>query len=164
MMLPLKSLIVLAILSVAEAIPRPDEEAILGHNAQHLRDMANDGIATDMLGPQTDYRTMPPGTYTETISTGLVRIIVVNEPTPTTANPAKCPAECDCTRIKDKNSDEYAQCVTNAACRPCRDPSLTSSSTTIKPKATCPAECDCTKIKDVESQEYMPLTIITRRY
>lgn len=42
----------------------------------------------------------------------------------------------------------YAQCLTNAACRPCREPNLTAS-LTIKPRAiACPAECDCTKIKD----------------
>ena len=50
----------------------------------------------------TDYRTMPPGTYTETISTSLIRIIIVNDPTPTL-----CPAECDCSGIKDKKSPEY---------------------------------------------------------
>ncbi|EXM23998.1 hypothetical protein FOTG_08934 [Fusarium oxysporum f. sp. vasinfectum 25433] len=158
-MLSLQGLGVLIFLGVAEGVPRPDEshqEALLKHHANIPRDNANDGVPTDMLGamsPQTDYRTMPAGTYTETISTGLVRIIVVNEPTPTTASQGKCPVECDCTRIKDKNSDEYAQCLTNAACRPCREPSLTASST-MKPKATCPAECDCTKIKDEQSQEY----------
>ncbi|KLO86240.1 uncharacterized protein FFB20_13349 [Fusarium fujikuroi] len=155
-MLSLQGLGVLMLLGVAEGIPRSDEshqEPLLKHHANIPRD--ND-VPTDMLGamsPQTDYRTMPAGTYTETISTSLVRIIVVNEPTPTTGNQAKCPVECDCTRIKDKNSDEYAQCLTNAACRPCREPNLTASST-IKPKATaCPAECDCTKIKDEQSQE-----------
>ncbi|KAI1029004.1 hypothetical protein LB505_009205 [Fusarium chuoi] len=155
-MLSLQGLGVLMLLGLAEGIPRSDQshqEPLLKHHANIPR---GNGVPTDMLGamsPQTDYRTMPAGTYTETISTGLVRIIVVNEPTPTTGNQAKCPVECDCTRIKDKNSDEYAQCLTNAACRPCREPNLTASST-IKPKATsCPAECDCTKIKDEQSQE-----------
>ncbi|EWG41500.1 hypothetical protein FVEG_03603 [Fusarium verticillioides 7600] len=103
-MLSLQGLGVLMLLGVAEGIPRPDEEPL---HANIPRD--NHGVPTDMLGamsPQTDYRTMPAGTYTETISTGLVRIIVVNEPTPTTGNPAKCPVECDCTRIKDKDSDD----------------------------------------------------------
>ncbi|ENH69402.1 hypothetical protein FOC1_g10011754 [Fusarium oxysporum f. sp. cubense race 1] len=111
-MLSLQGLGVLIFLGVAEGVPRPDEshqEALLKHHANIPRDNANDGVSTNMLGatsPQIDYRTMPAGTYTETISTGLVRIIVVNEPTPTTANQGKCPAECDCTRIKDKNSDD----------------------------------------------------------
>lgn len=105
----LQGLGVLMLLGVAKGIPQPDgshQEPLLKHHANIPRDNA---VPTYMLGamsPQTDYRTMPAGTYTETISTGLVRIIVVNEPTPTTANQAKCPVECDCTRIKDKNSDE----------------------------------------------------------
>ncbi|KAF5546499.1 hypothetical protein FMEXI_5521 [Fusarium mexicanum] len=108
-MLHLQRLGVLMLLGVAEGVPRPDEshqEPLLNHHANIPRDV---GVPTDMLGamsPQTDYRTMPAGTYTETISTDMVRIIVVNEPTPTTGNQAKCPAECDCTRIKDKNSDD----------------------------------------------------------
>lgn len=111
-MLSLQGLGVLIFLGVAEGVPRLDEshqEALLKHHANIPRDNANDGVPTDMLGamsPQTDYRTMPAGTYTETISTGLVRIIVVNEPTSKRANQGKCPVECDCTRIKDKNSDE----------------------------------------------------------
>lgn len=109
-MLSLQGLGVLMLLGVAEGIPQSDgSQPLLKHHANVRRDNANDDVPTDMLGvmsPQTDYRTMPAGTYTETISTDLVRIIVVNEPTPTTGNQAKCPVECDCTRIKDKNSDE----------------------------------------------------------
>lgn len=99
-MLSLESLVVLIlIISASEAIPRRDR-----------RDLEDRGMVDEVIGVtdtlSTDYRTMPPGTYTETISTGLVKIIVVNKPTPTTTSKGNCPEECDCTRIKDKESPE----------------------------------------------------------
>lgn len=53
----------------------------------------------------TNYMTMPAGTYTETISEGAIKVIVVVDATATSK--VECPAECDCSRIKDKESDEY---------------------------------------------------------
>ncbi|KAI8656291.1 hypothetical protein NCS56_01232500 [Fusarium sp. Ph1] len=100
----------------------------------------------------TNYKTMPAGTYTETISEGAIRVIVVVDAT--TTSKAECPAECDCSRIKDKESDEYFQCITNPNCRPCREPGLTSTSSSPSPTPTCPSYCDCSKIKDKESDEY----------
>ncbi|RSM18535.1 hypothetical protein CDV31_002671 [Fusarium ambrosium] len=99
----------------------------------------------------TNYETMPVGTYTETISEGAIRVIVVVDATATSK--VECPAECDCSRIKDKESDEYFQCITNPNCRPCREPGLTSTSSSPTPTPTCPAYCDCSKIKDKESDE-----------
>ncbi|KAH6887742.1 hypothetical protein B0T10DRAFT_549696 [Thelonectria olida] len=69
----------------------------------------------------TDYRTMSPGTYTITRTDGSVLIIVVTavqkittmkhpSRTETTASPTPlppCPSECDCSWIKDKESQEY---------------------------------------------------------
>lgn len=53
----------------------------------------------------TDYRTMPPGTYTETLAGGTVRVVIVAAPTVTVTR--ICPAVCDCSRIENKESQEY---------------------------------------------------------
>lgn len=115
-MLSLKSLIVLILaIGASEAVPRRDkrdlEDGTLKDLIQGQKAVADDGdMVSEVIGvmgtSSTDYRTMPPGTYTETISTGLVKIIVVNKPTPTTTSKGNCPEECDCTRIKDKESPE----------------------------------------------------------
>ncbi|KAL6910193.1 hypothetical protein GGI43DRAFT_426967 [Trichoderma evansii] len=42
-------------------------------------------------------------------------------------------AECDCTRIKDKNGEEYFQCVTNPRCDHCWINLTTTSTTTTSP-------------------------------
>ncbi|KAL6413143.1 uncharacterized protein AUP68_02642 [Ilyonectria robusta] len=58
----------------------------------------------------TDYRTMPPGTYTETRTDGSVLVIIVTMPaqTETSLPPMPtCDIACDCSRIEDKESDEY---------------------------------------------------------
>ncbi|KAM0463428.1 hypothetical protein ACHAO4_000142 [Trichoderma viride] len=65
-------------------------------------------------------------------------------PTPnptTTGNPwtdmCKLGAECDCSRIEDKNGDEYFQCVTNPRCDHCWiNLTTTSTTTTHPPKPT----------------------------
>ncbi|KAH7122143.1 hypothetical protein B0J13DRAFT_531797 [Dactylonectria estremocensis] len=65
----------------------------------------------------TDYRTMPPGTYTETKTDGSVLIIIVEDPTQVVADTSStwssslgsmptCPIECDCSRIEDKDSED----------------------------------------------------------
>jgi hypothetical protein len=115
-MLSLKSLVVLILVfSASEAVPQRDrrglEDGTLKDLFQGQKAVADDGgMVDEVIGVTgtllTDYRTMPPGTYTETISTGLVKIIVVNNPTPTTTSRGNCPEECDCTRIKDKESPE----------------------------------------------------------
>ncbi|KAH8734335.1 hypothetical protein BGZ61DRAFT_473078 [Ilyonectria robusta] len=71
----------------------------------------------------TDYRTMPPGTYTETRTDGSVLVIIVTMPaqTETSLPPMPtCDIACDCSRIEDKESDEFYQCVTNPNCRFCQ--------------------------------------------
>ncbi|WZH42011.1 uncharacterized protein QYS62_002979 [Fusarium acuminatum] len=164
-MLLSKSLVVFIFtIGASEAVPRRDrrglEDGTLRDLYQGQKAVADDGdMVSEVIGVMgtvsTDYRTMPPGTYTETISTGLVKIIVVNKPTSTTTSRGNCPEECDCTRIKDKESPEYFQCVTNAECIPCRKHEATStSSEKPNPTDTCPANCDCRSIKDKESQEY----------
>ncbi|KAI6760483.1 hypothetical protein HG530_009343 [Fusarium avenaceum] len=149
-MLLLKSLVVFIFtIGASEAVPRRDrrglEDGTLRDLIQGQKAVTDNGDMVDevtgvMGTASTDYRTMPPGTYTETISTGLVKIIVVNKPTPTTTSKGNCPEECDCTRIKDKESPEKHEAT---------------SSSTEKPKPTdiCPANCDCKGIKDKESQE-----------
>jgi hypothetical protein len=99
---------VLLLCGVAQAIPQhgrnPVDEAQreIAIQPRYFEPISeNIGIP---ITSSTDYRTMPPGTYTESISTGLVRIIVVNDPTATTNG--NCPAECDCSGIKDKKSPE----------------------------------------------------------
>ncbi|RGP72390.1 hypothetical protein FLONG3_6786 [Fusarium longipes] len=112
-MLSLQSLAILLLSVGSHAIPRhndrntPDEDARdLGLGPRPLEPISDTvGVLSTS---STDYKTMPPGTYTESISTGLVRIIVVNDPTrTTTAANGNCPAECDCSGIKDKESPEY---------------------------------------------------------
>jgi hypothetical protein len=115
-MLSLQGIAVLLLLSVvSQAIPRHDQRNILGEHPidlaakpRHFETISD--VISVLSSSSTDYRTMPPGTYTESISTGLVRIIVVNDPTPTTTAAASangdCPAECDCSGIKDKKSPE----------------------------------------------------------
>lgn len=71
------------------------------------RDFAEDVVTHPVVvvtTSTTNYKTMPAGTYTETISEGAIRVIVVAEPT--TTSKGECPEECDCSRIKNKESDE----------------------------------------------------------
>ncbi|GKU03325.1 hypothetical protein FLAG1_05761 [Fusarium langsethiae] len=109
-MVSLQGIVVLFLCAVAQAIPRRDERDTMGEGPRELAmepqyfDPISDNIGVLSIS-STDYRTMPPGTYTESISTGLVRITVVNDPTPTTTN-GNCPAECDCSGIEDKESPE----------------------------------------------------------
>jgi hypothetical protein len=114
-MLSLQSLVVTVLMiGASEAVPRRDrrglEDGTLRDLIQGWKAVTDEGVVDEVIGvtgtSSTDYRTMPPGTYAETISTGLVKIIVVNNPTPTTASRGNCPEECDCTRIKDKESPE----------------------------------------------------------
>ncbi|UZP40571.1 hypothetical protein NXS19_008387 [Fusarium pseudograminearum] len=149
-MLPLQGIAVLLLCTASHAIPRHGRDTTDEILKVAIEPRTFEHIVNDIGAPPTDYRTMPPGTYTESISTGLVRIIVVNDPTPTTNK--SCPAECDCSGIKDKKSPEYFQCLANSRCRPCREPAITASS--AKSTATCPAYCDCNKIKDKQSPEY----------
>jgi hypothetical protein len=114
-MLSLQSLVVTVLMiRASEAVPRRDrrglEDGSLRDLIQGWKAVADEDVVGEMIGmtsdSSTDYRTMSPGTYTETISTGLVKIIVVNSPTPTTESRGNCPEECDCTWIKDKESPE----------------------------------------------------------
>lgn len=114
-MLSLQSRVALILMiGASEAVPRRDRRGLEDGTRrillQEWKAVADEGVVDEVIGvtdiSSTDYRTMPPGTYTETISTGLVKIIVVNNPTPTTASRGNCPEECDCTRIKDKESPE----------------------------------------------------------
>ncbi|KAM0289395.1 hypothetical protein ACHAO9_006048, partial [Fusarium lateritium] len=110
----LQSLVVLIlVIGASEAVPRGDRRDLQEDVPKELAnvhkavtvDRGAFGGTIEVTGTSsTDYRTMPPGTYTETISSGLVKIIVVNNPTPTTVSSGNCPEECDCTRIKDKES------------------------------------------------------------
>ncbi|KAH6991308.1 hypothetical protein BKA56DRAFT_667790 [Ilyonectria sp. MPI-CAGE-AT-0026] len=71
----------------------------------------------------TGYRTMPPGTYTETRTDGSVLVIIVTMPaqTETSLPPMPtCDIACDCSRIEDKESDEFFQCISNPNCRFCQ--------------------------------------------
>ncbi|KAM0312948.1 hypothetical protein ACHAPQ_012128 [Fusarium lateritium] len=115
-MLSLQSLVVLIlVIGACEAVPPGDRRDLQEDVPRELtnihKDVTGDGdMVSGTIGvtgtSSTDYRTMPPGTYTETISSGLVKIIVVNNPTPTTVSSGNCPEECDCTRLKDKESPE----------------------------------------------------------
>ncbi|KAM4067227.1 hypothetical protein HRG_001210 [Hirsutella rhossiliensis] len=68
----------------------------------------------------------------------------------TVQDEAKCPAVCNCVKIKDKKSPD-----------PPPKSSSTSTATTTspaKPKPSCPDYCDCSKIKDKQSDEYFQCT------
>jgi hypothetical protein len=100
-MLSLHRIAILLLLTpISQAIPHHNRTNTLGEVLRELSPKPNQ-LAINKRDI-TDYRTMPPGTYTETISTSLIRIIIVNDPTPTL-----CAAECDCSGIKDKKSPEY---------------------------------------------------------
>ncbi|KAM5343456.1 hypothetical protein ACJ41O_011993 [Fusarium nematophilum] len=135
----------LALTTLSIAVPQS--------NDRHLqRRSVEDAIPATDSTSEINYETMPAGTYTEAISNGVVRIIIVAKPTTTTASDGECPEECDCSDIEDKQSDEYFQCVTNPDCRFCGEDSRTTT-TSAKPTPTCPVYCDCSKIKNKESDE-----------
>ncbi|CAM1504874.1 Fc.00g024650.m01.CDS01 [Cosmosporella sp. VM-42] len=50
----------------------------------------------------------------------------------TTLGPPDCSSggECDCSGIADKNSEQYFQCITNARCEVCWNPTLVPTATT----------------------------------
>ncbi|CEI68206.1 unnamed protein product [Fusarium venenatum] len=108
-MLSSQGIAVLLLCTVGQAIPRHDMRNPLDEVQRELAiqprhfEPVSDNVGIPITS-STNYRTMPPGTYTESISSGLVRIIVVN-PTPTTTN-VICPVDCDCSGIKDKQSPE----------------------------------------------------------
>ncbi|PTD04243.1 hypothetical protein FCULG_00000197 [Fusarium culmorum] len=103
-MLSLQGIVVLLLCTASHAIPRHERDTTDEVLKVAIEPRPFEHIVNDIRAPPTDYRTMPPGIYTESISTGLVRIIVVNDPTPTTNK--SCPAECDCSGIKDKKSPD----------------------------------------------------------
>ncbi|KAJ4311650.1 hypothetical protein N0V84_010329 [Fusarium piperis] len=130
--------------ALSQAAPQNDDRKLQrkapGDIPRMPRDFGEDVVtppAVVVTTLTTNYKSMPAGTYTETISEGAIRVIVVAEPT--TTGKGECPAECDCSRIKDKESDE--------------EPGLTSTSSSPTPTPTCPAYCDCSKVKDKESDE-----------
>ncbi|KAF5008459.1 hypothetical protein FDECE_5291 [Fusarium decemcellulare] len=136
----------LVLTALTQAAPsdneRPHQERAVGGIVKLPEELLADDVAEgDVLSTSstTDYRTMPVGTYTETITDGLVRIIIVSRPTTTAAPKDDCPKECDCSDIKDKGSEE--------------EPGITKTSSSPTPTPTCPDYCDCAKVKDKESDE-----------
>lgn len=101
--LRLLALVIMTTLTAA-APSSPDEVLNKPEDEWLLSDTTTSPPAT------TDYRTMPPGTYTETKTDGSVLVIIVTMPaqTETSLPPMPtCPIECDCSRIEDKESEEY---------------------------------------------------------
>jgi hypothetical protein len=146
----LKPITLLALLTLSHAIPQLPRN--LPTIRPHPTNPLLSAIAFTTTPPSpTDYRTMPPGTYTITRTDGSILIIIVTavqktttmtypSKTETTASPSPlppCPDECDCSWIKDKESEEYVcsltswntfdlqddryfQCITNPNCRFCK--------------------------------------------
>ncbi|KAF7551920.1 hypothetical protein G7Z17_g4652 [Cylindrodendrum hubeiense] len=107
----LRLLAALVILTFTEATSNPDAEAL----NRNLEDewLLSDPTTTSSQST-TDYRTMPPGTYTETKTDGSVLVIIVTEPAPQVTGTTSsldtmptCDIKCDCSRIEDKESEEY---------------------------------------------------------
>ncbi|KAH7001097.1 hypothetical protein EDB80DRAFT_686063 [Ilyonectria destructans] len=99
----LRFLALVIMTTLAAAAPSPDE--VLNKPDEWL--LSDTTTSTPMTA---DYRTMPPGTYTETRTDGSVLVIIVTMPaqTETSLPPMPtCPIECDCSRIEDKESEEY---------------------------------------------------------
>ncbi|KHN95564.1 uncharacterized protein MAM_06621 [Metarhizium album ARSEF 1941] len=153
----------------------------------------------------TNYRTMPPGTYTVTTNGTVLDIVVTQEtatPTssqalvtttetvvitvrpvstattsktsPTATSDHDCAGRCDCSRVEDKNSKEFFECLTSPDCEHCRSanavdratetsasgvvsttPTASGGATTSflgVPTDACPQFCDCSSIEDKESE------------
>ncbi|KAF4982981.1 hypothetical protein FZEAL_1501 [Fusarium zealandicum] len=106
---------VATLLALAHAAPRDNDLGLHRKDPGALVELPGKGVVDkDAVTQQAilvitsgiDYNTMPAGTYTETISDGVVRVIIVNEPATTTAGDNACPEECDCSGIEDRESEE----------------------------------------------------------
>ncbi|KAL9489682.1 hypothetical protein ACSS6W_001959 [Trichoderma asperelloides] len=81
---------------------------------------------------------VPPTTIPPSIPPSLPPPSTTPIPIPTTTadywrEMCKPGAECDCTRIKDKNGEEYFQCVTNPRCDHCWINLTATTTTTTRP-------------------------------
>ncbi|KAL7792156.1 hypothetical protein V8C37DRAFT_402571 [Trichoderma ceciliae] len=103
------------------------------------------------------------GLTTEAPPSTTIRPIPIPIPT-TTGDPwkdmCKPGAECDCTRIKDKNGEEYFQCVTNPRCDHCWiniTVTTTTTTTTTPPPTRLPPSTPLLPVTDFLSTDYQTL-------
>ncbi|OAA40704.1 hypothetical protein NOR_05792 [Metarhizium rileyi] len=94
----------------------------------------------------------------------------------TSALEGSCSSRCDCSRVEDKESKEFFECLTDPDCEKCLSTTVegsvaatsassfmttttasratTTTSSPAKPMDTCPQFCDCSSIEDKASEDY----------